>query len=118
MKRIAAALAQEAATHRGLYPDGAHFAAVVEHIDAGVSLNDAWGRPFRYTAIDRVGLPTGLGAGSGFILQSSGADGVFKPGYIGDVYSWPHRNLGLRNSGDNLMMINGVFIQAPRSAWQ
>lgn len=118
MKRISVALAEDARTHHGLYPDGARFVAVVQRIDAGVSLNDAWGHPFRYTAIDRIGLPTGLGAGPGFILQSAGANGILKPNYIGDVYNWPHRVLGLRNSGDDLLMINGVFLQAPRWAWQ
>lgn len=118
MKRIAAALALDASTHHGLYPDGVRFAAAVQRIDAGASLNDAWGHPFRYTAIDRIGLPTGLGAGPGYILQSAGANGILKPNYIGDVYSWPHRVLGLRDSGDDLLMINGVFLQAPRSAWQ
>ncbi len=118
MKRIAAALAQEAASHRGLYPDGAHFAAASRRVDPSVPLNDAWGHPFRYTAIDRIGLPTGLGAGPGFILQSVGVDGVPKPNYIGDVYNWPRTVLGLRDCGNDLLMINGVFVQGPRSAWQ
>jgi len=116
MRRIAAALAREAESHRGLYPDGAHFATVVRR--AGIPFNDAWGHPFRYTAIDRIGLPTGLGAGPGFILQSAGADGIWKPNYIGDVYNWPRTVLGLRDSGNDLLMINGVFVQGLRSAWQ
>lgn len=118
MRRIGAALAREAASHRGLYPDGAHFATAVHRVDAGVPLSDAWGRSFRYTAIDRIGLPTGLGAGPGFILQSAGADGIPRPNYIGDVYNWPRTVLGLRDSGNDLLMINGVFVQGPRSAWQ
>jgi len=116
MKRIAVALDHYAREHRGLYPDGARFPAALQRYDPEASLEDAWGHQFRYAAIDRLGLPTGLGSGPGFILQSVGADGLPRPNYIGDVYNWPRTVLGLSGTGKDLMMVNGVFIQGPRYA--
>src|SRR5438105_9512211 len=115
MRRISAALDQYRSGHRGTYPDGAHFASAVGRYEPGIPLNDAWGNPLRYTAIDRIGLPTGLGAGPGFILQSFGCDGVPEPNYIGDVYNWPRRVLNFRDTvlGKDLLMLNGVFVQGP-----
>lgn len=117
MHRISAALEQYHGTHGGTYPDGAHFANAIARYDPGVPLNDAWGNPLRYTAIDRIGLPTGLGAGPGYILQSFGCDGVPMPNYIGDVYNWPRRVMNLRDiaTGKDLLMLNGVFVQGPRN---
>ena len=115
MRRVSAALDQYRGGHRGTYPDGAHFANAVGRYDPGIPLNDAWGNPLRYTAIDRIGLPTGLGAGTGYILQSFGCDGVPMPNYIGDVYNWPRRVLNFRDTvlGKDLLMLNGVFVQGP-----
>ena len=116
MRRIAAAVSQYASTHRGMYPDGAHFPAIMHYYDAGAPLNDAWGSPIRYTAIDRLGLPTGLGAGPGFIVQSAGSNLIPEPNYIGDVYNWPRKVLGIYDTvtGKDLLMLNGVFVQGPR----
>ncbi|HEY8848615.1 MAG TPA: hypothetical protein VIO12_04940 [Thermoanaerobaculia bacterium] len=115
MRRVSAALDQYRGGHRGTYPDGAHFANAVGRYDPGIPLNDAWGNPLRYTAIDRIGLPTGLGAGTGYILQSFGCDGVPNPNYIGDVYNWPRRVLNFHDTvlGKDLLMLNGVFVQGP-----
>ena len=115
MRRVAAALEQYHGAYRGTYPDGAHFAAAIDRYDPGAPRTDAWGNPLRYTAIDRIGLPTGLGAGSGYILQSFGCDGVPMPNYIGDVYNWPRRVLNFRDTvlGRDLLMLNGVFVQGP-----
>jgi hypothetical protein len=117
MRRVSAALDQYRGGHRGTYPDGAHFANAIGRYDPGIPLNDAWGNPLRYTAIDRIGLPTGLGAGTGYILQSFGCDGVPMPNYIGDVYNWPRQVLNFRDTvlGKDLLMLNGVFVQGPRN---
>ena len=115
MRRVSSALEQYRGMHRGTYPDGAHFANAVSRYDPGIPLNDAWGHPLRYTATDSIGLPTGLGAGSGYIFQSFGCDGVPLPNYIGDVYNWPRKVLNFRDTvlGKDLLMMNGVFVQGP-----